>query len=245
MDRLRDITRFYTWLDARSAQLGGPRRLDQCHGRQGWPERGVYFFFEPGQMRADSGTGPRVVRVGTHALNEGSRTSLWGRLSQHRGIARDKGGNHRGSIFRALVGAALQGKGGLQPAPSWGHKQSLGDAARDLGQPVETLRELERPIEMAVSAHIGAMSFIWLDVPDPAGALSLRGTIECGVIAMLSNWNKAPIDPPSPGWLGLHSDRERVRRSGLWNNHYVDQPYGPAFFAALEACLATPVPAPG
>jgi hypothetical protein len=88
------------------------------------------------------------------------------------------------------------------------------------------------------------MSFIWLDVPDPAGALSLRGTIERGVIAMLSNWNKAPIDPPSPGWLGLHSDRERVRRSGLWNNHYVDQPYGPAFFSALEACLATPIPLP-
>ena len=72
-----------------------------------WPRRGVYFFFEPGESRSLSGTGSRIVRLGTHALANGSRSTLWQRLSQHRGNAKGDGGNHRGSIFRLLVGVAL------------------------------------------------------------------------------------------------------------------------------------------
>jgi hypothetical protein len=48
-----------------------------------------------------------IVRVGTHALETGSQTTLWKRLSQHRGQARSGSGNHRGSIFRLIVGTAL------------------------------------------------------------------------------------------------------------------------------------------
>jgi len=35
-------------------------------------------------------------------------TTLWARLSQHRGSAKSGGGNHRCSIFRLLVGRALE-----------------------------------------------------------------------------------------------------------------------------------------
>jgi hypothetical protein len=31
----------------------GPRRLRDCHATDGWPPHGVYFFFEPGEVRAD------------------------------------------------------------------------------------------------------------------------------------------------------------------------------------------------
>ena len=48
---------------------------------------GVYFFHEPGEERLDTGVGPRIVRVGTHALKIGSSTKLWTRLSQHKGQA--------------------------------------------------------------------------------------------------------------------------------------------------------------
>ncbi len=48
--------------------VGGARLRAKCTGRMDWPRRGVYFFIEPNQVRTDSGTGPRVVRVGTHAL---------------------------------------------------------------------------------------------------------------------------------------------------------------------------------
>jgi hypothetical protein len=46
-----------------------------------WPfglaEPRVYFFRESSEDRSDTGEGPRVVRVGTHALKAGARTTLW------------------------------------------------------------------------------------------------------------------------------------------------------------------------
>lgn len=68
MDRRDDLIRFYALIDRLREQGGGARRLADCSGRMNWPRRGVYFFFEDGEMRSDTGAGPRVVRVGTHAL---------------------------------------------------------------------------------------------------------------------------------------------------------------------------------
>jgi hypothetical protein len=59
--------------------------------------------------------------------------------------------------------------------------------------------------------------------------------IERNAIALLSNYGKAVIDPPSPDWLGRHCDRERVRISGLWNNNHVDEAYDPGFLDLMEA----------
>ena len=118
-DRVANTVRFYELLSGLAAGLGGCRRLAECHGRMDWPQRGVYFFFEPGELRSLSGTGNRVVRVGTHALTDGSRSTLWQRLSQHRGNAKGNGGNHRGSIFRLLLGAALARRGDCPLPSSW------------------------------------------------------------------------------------------------------------------------------
>src|ERR1700712_828913 len=87
MGRRADLGRFYAVLHTVEAVLGGRRTLAGCDGRMAWPERGVYFLFEPGEFRSDTGLGPRIVRVGTHGLKAGSLTSLWNRLSQHRGVA--------------------------------------------------------------------------------------------------------------------------------------------------------------
>src|SRR5262245_19918112 len=109
-ERLDDLMRFYELTGKLSEAVGSARLFAECNGRLGWPRRGVYFFMEAGEVRADTGSGPRVVRVGTHALKTGSGTSLWNRLSQHRGQARSGGGNHRGSIFPLIVGTALIAK---------------------------------------------------------------------------------------------------------------------------------------
>ena len=85
--RLSDIQEFYAILRRLEQQLGGKRTLAESHGRMQWPERGVYFFFERGERRTTSDSGPRVVRVGTHAFKAGSRSTLWKRLRQHRGEA--------------------------------------------------------------------------------------------------------------------------------------------------------------
>jgi len=100
------------------------------------------------------------------------------------------------------------------------------------------VRLAERALECDVSQVIGKMPFLWLPIEDDAGPDSLRGTIERNSIALLSNTNKAPLDPPSPGWLGHHSDRERVRTSGLWNQNHVDECYDPTFLRTLETLVA-------
>jgi hypothetical protein len=102
IERLDDLKRFYELTGKLGEAIGGARMLAECNGRWNWPRRGVYFFME--EVRADTGSGPRIVRLGTHALKAGSGTSLWNRLSQHRGQARSGGGNHRASIFRLIVG---------------------------------------------------------------------------------------------------------------------------------------------
>ncbi|MCY3819822.1 MAG: hypothetical protein OXH52_10745 [Gammaproteobacteria bacterium] len=73
------------------------------------------------------------------------------------------------------------------------------------------------------------MPFLWLDVGDEPGPASQRGHIERNAIALLSGYSERAPDPPSSGWLGHGSDRERVRRSGLWNNHHVDEDCNSSF----------------
>lgn len=237
MDRLSDLVRFYVLLDSLEEKLGGKRTLAVCNGRMSWPTRGVYFFFEAGEERCDSGHGPRIVRVGTHALIAKSRTTLWKRLSQHRGIEKTGGGNHRGSIFRLIVGSALKRREGHINPLSWGIGSDMGQAARRLGVDRTTLRDEEASIEAAVGEHIRAMPFLWLAIEDAPGSGSFRGLIERNSIALLSSFGRDPMDPPSSSWLGHHSDRERVRLSGLWNNNHVEDRHDPKFLGILEKLI--------
>ena len=221
--RAYHLRQFYELLAQLERNLGGARRLSECSGRTGWPQRGVYFFRETGEIRTDTGNGPRIVRVGTHALKAGAKATLWNRLSQHRGNANGSGGNHRGSIFRLITGAALMERDGLA-CPPWGKGNNAPREVK-LG---------ERPLEQKVSTVTDAMPFLWLSVDDEPGPGNLRGYIERNAIASLSNYGREPIDPPSPEWLGHFSDRERVRLSGLWNSNHVDEPYDPNFLDTLE-----------
>jgi hypothetical protein len=231
-DRSEDLVRFYSILDKLEQRIGGQRTLADCSGRMPWPTRGVYFFREDDEDRTDTGTGPRIVRVGTHALKEGSRARLWTRLSQHKGQPGTGGGNHRGSIFRLIVGASLIGRdrGRYEFPASWGQGNTAKKAVRDG----------EHTLEQAVSEVICKMPFLWIAVGDDAGPGSLRGFIERNAIALLSNYNKPSLDPPSPTWLGRHCDRERVQISGLWNSNHVDEDYDPLFLDQLD-CLVSAV----
>src|SRR5688572_12309739 len=96
-NREQDLKHFYELLDELEKKLGSKRYLDASDGRMKWPQRGVYFFFEHGEYRQNAST-MRVVRVGTHAVSVGSKSTLWKRLSQHKG-SQNGSGNHRGSIF--------------------------------------------------------------------------------------------------------------------------------------------------
>ncbi len=227
-ERREHLIRFYSLIDRLEKNIAGARTLAGCSGRMDWPGRGVYFIREFGEGRTDTGQGPRIVRVGTHALKTGSSTKLWTRLSQHKGQSRTGGGNHRGSIFRLITGAALSKRDGYE-FPTWGKKNIT--ASREV-------RAGESVLECEVSRVIGNMPFLWLSIQDEAGPQSLRGFIEQNSIALLSNYNKPRLDPPSQGWLGHHSDRQRVRESGLWNSNHVDQKPHPAFLTELDSLIS-------
>jgi hypothetical protein len=219
VNRIDDLRQFYDLLNGLERKLGGKQTLSACHGRMRWPNRGLYFFFEPGELRSESGVGHRVVRVGTHAVSKGSKSSLWGRLAQHRGTATG-GGNYRGSVFRLLVGAALSAKHGELAISTWGHGQSA----------PKPIRETETALEHEVSSYIGSMPFLWLSANDDPSPNSVRAVIERNAIALLSNWSNAePLDTASHQWLGRHCPNDKVVRSGLWNSRCVDEKYEPAF----------------
>lgn len=241
VDRRADLVRFYQILATLEEHVGGTRRLSDCSSRMAWPRRGVYFFFEPGERRSDSGVGPRVVRVGTHALKPGSSSSLWSRLSQHRGATGSGGGNHRGSIFRLLVGTAIKNRDHVEVPRSWGVGSDPSKAAHQLNLTREQVVRDEHTLEVAVSDYLRSLPFLWIAVDDATGPDSDRGLLERhSSIGLLSNYARAALDPPSSAWLGASCDRERVRASGLWNNNHVDEGYHPPFLVTLErytACM--------
>jgi hypothetical protein len=227
--RQADTGQFYRLLAELGRREQGPRRLRDCSGTGPWPRHGVYFFYEDGEDRADGSR--RVVRVGTHALNATSQTSMWARLRQHRGRLGGRnpgGGNHRASIFRAHVGTALIRSG------DWpdGLLQAWASSPRS-----PEWADLEDQVERQVSHHIRAMPFLWLPVPNRSSGASDRGYIEKNSIALLS-CRTGGTDRPSSGWLGHHANSEKVRQSGLWNSNHVDDHYDPDYLTVLADLVA-------
>lgn len=220
---------FYAILDDLSARLGGGRAFRHCDGRMSWPSRGVYFFFEPGEVRAAGAAGQRVVRVGTHAVSAGSKTTLWQRLKQHRGYGgggSGSAGSHRGSVFRHHVGLALMRSGrGPNVAEAW-----------MTASPTPEMRASELPLEQLVSEYLASMRVLWVEADDMPGPNSIRAYIEAHAIALLSE--AATAEPASPGWLGQHAADEAVRRSGLWNVKHVGRSFDRAFLDVFQRLAA-------
>ncbi|MGP3920436.1 hypothetical protein [Nonomuraea sp. 10N515B] len=223
----QDTDRFYSLLDALAEQIGGARRLFNCSAASGWPQRGVYFFFEDGETRTD-GDRPRVVRVGSHALTATSHTTLWTRLAQHRGPidgTNPRGGNQRGSIFRRHAGTALHATGHWpsEIAQSWpkNHVTSSNDKPNAPSN--------SRSPPRSPPYHCSGSTY---------RTETQRSTIEANAIALLSQRTGA-VDPPSPGWLGLHAANPKVRSSGLWNSNHVDDRYDPSFLDDIALCMKT------
>ena len=56
------------------------------------------------------------------------------------------------------------------------------------------------------------MWFLWLAIEGEARPDNRRGYVERNSIALLSNFNKLALDPPSQGWLGHHSDQRAPQK---------------------------------
>nr|WP_240940450.1 hypothetical protein [Haloarcula argentinensis] len=218
-------------------QVGGKQKLEDCTGYMDWPSRGVYFFFAPDETRENTSQ-LRVTRVGTHAVSQGSSTSLWDRLKQHYGTGsrsqnHPHGGNHRGSVYRKRVGEAIIHRDDVQDQyPSWNQRWSSIDRERD------TVRDEEYSLEKKVSSFIRRKPLLWIRVDDEPSKNSERGFIERNTIALLSNYEKETLDPRSSTWLGKHSPKQEIRESGLWNVNHVEENYDSEFLDLLEEKVA-------
>jgi hypothetical protein len=206
-----------------------------------WPDRGVYFFFAPGETRAGTDQ-PRVTRVGTHAVSTGSNTSLWDRLKQHYGTGSGStehphGGNHRGSVYRKRVGEAIIEKHALHDDyPDWDERWAGIERERS------AVRDEEYILERRVSAYIRDQPFLWIDIDDDPGPDSDRAAVERNAIALLSSAGTRPIDPRADDWLGRHSRSRTLRASGLWNVAHTDEAYDPGFLDRLARAVAETTP---
>lgn len=198
--------------------------LENCDGRMDcWKKskRGVYLFFNHDEKRSDGKT-HRIVRVGTHSIKsaEGEAT-LWKRLKQHKGNDSDGAGNHRGSIFRLLVGDALIKRDGEGPA-TWGQGSKIPENHREKSDAESGGEEPNH--EKKVSEYIRKLPFLFVKVDPKNNGAKDRKYLENNLIALISNINRKSRnqlcpDLPSPEWLGHHSTRDAVRDSALWNNN--------------------------
>ena len=223
MDRAGTVREFYTQIDKLERRIGGRWRLLHADARRPWPERGVFFLVERHERRTGSGVGSRIVHVGTHALSEGSGSTLWSCLRQHRGNVNPPGGNHRASRLRKMVGEAMMAHKRELAVDSWG---------RGASGPLRTM-QAEAMVERLVSRRIGAMSVVCLPVEDAPGPDRLRASIARNAIALLSGFVETSPDPPSSYRLGRHCPRERVRGSGWWNDDHMDAAPDATFLEVL------------
>jgi hypothetical protein len=237
MPRQTDLDRFYDLLAALRDRVGGTRKLKNCTGYMDWPDRGVYFFLEPGETRQSTDQ-QRVTRVGTHAVSEGSSTSLWDRLKQHYGTGSGSsnhphGGAHRGSVYRKRVGEAIIEKHDLHgDYPDWDERWSSIDRDRSV------VRDEEYVLERRVSTYIREQPFLWVNLDDEPSPESDRAYVERNTIALLSNYQRGTIDGRADEWLGQQSRSENIRESGLWNVTHVDGHHDSAFLEDVATAVA-------
>lgn len=168
-----------------------------------------------------------MTRVGPHALTGASQATLWSRLRQHRGHVGGRhpgGGNHRASVFRRHVGAAIIQRRKLPPG--------LLDSWLDRHGPRPGHADQEARIEEAVSGHIGAMPFLWLAVEQRTD----RGCVERNSIALTSGLADG-LDQPSDRWLGHDAARTEISQSGLWNIEHIRHHHEPGFLNLLDQLI--------
>lgn len=211
--RIVDLKKLYSLIEkARSSEQSF--LLRDLRERE-LPARGVYVFVDRKEKNFEGSLG-RIVRIGTHAISEGSKSQLRTRLRSHLGQV-DGSGNHRGSIFRLHVGRAmLKRDHNLPRLTTWGVGQDA---------PKKTRRfELEH--ERRVSDYLNKLEVVILPVSDEASKHSMRAVIETQLIALLSDALQ-PIDRPSKRWLGTSSPSTAIACSGLWNLRDVGVRYEP------------------
>ena len=100
-----------------------------------------------------------------------------------------------------------------------------------MGHAIDRRRLAE--VEAQVSAYIqGHLAFVVFRVDDRAERLALESRL-------ISTVSRCDECRPSPGWLGLHSPKGKIRACGLWLvNELWKEPMTPADLARIATLCA-------
>ena len=160
------------------------------------PMNGIYLLFEAGETGHGAG---RIVRVGSHTGDN----NLPSRLREHFVIE-----NKDRSIFRKNIGRALLNREGDPFLDQWEWDMTSKDNRNLLGPLLDRTKQAQ--VEGQVTAYVqGHLSFAVLAV----SGTSRRLDLESKLISAVSLCAECR---PSDNWLGLHSTRQRICDSGLW-----------------------------
>jgi len=228
---LKHLDQLYGMLDRVIDFNGGTiMTLDQYLSERYSFKRGIYFFYDPNESRTTLLNQPRIVRVGTHAVSKGSKSTIRNRLKQHRGTFNGLG-NHRGSIFRGHVGRAILNQNPNERIVStWMKEQSAS----------KQIRDAEAELERQVSEYIRRLYVVGVEVDDDPGRTSDRAYIERNAIGLLSKAAKH-FDAPTNKWLGQFTEHAVIRDSGLWNVEHIGFSYDERFLTILETYVNSTV----
>lgn len=160
------------------------------------PKNGIYLLFEKGELAHG---GDRIVRVGTH----NGENQLISRLKQH--FLKE---NKDRSIFRKNIGRAILNKEGDDFLEKWEIDLTTKEAKENFSSSINF--EKQKEIEKQVSKHIqDNFTFVVFRVEDVQKRLKL----ESKIISTISLCEECF---PSENWFGLHSPKEKIKKSGLW-----------------------------
>lgn len=219
--RNQDLSRLYEILTQEKFKDKYYNSFANLTGRNSLPKRGIYFFMRKSDVRAFEPQSERIIRVGTHAVSNKSKSTLWQRLKAHKG-KKDGSGNHRSSIFRLHIGSAIINKSNLD-CPTWG----VGQTTAKLKNPMEI------ELEHLVSEYMSEMSVAYISIDDNPSKFSDRAYLEQNMIALVSG-PRVPLDVANEDWLGFHCENRTVRSSSMWNVDYTNKDYDPRFLEVLE-----------
>jgi len=158
MGRQQDLDRLYPVLDSLAQRVGGPRKRKNCTDYMDWPDRGVYFSSNRGNV-ANRPTS-HASRGWARTRSAGSGTTLWDRLKQHYGAGsassdHPHGGTHRGSVYRKRVGEAIIEKYDLHDDdPTWDKRWSSARPRRGPRRGVHPRTPRER-VHPRAALHLG------------------------------------------------------------------------------------------
>ena len=164
------------------------------------PENGIYVQFENGEK---AHSGDRIVRIGTHD----GQGNLRQRLNEHF----EESGR---SVFRRKVGSALINKEIREGSLYWS-KEDLEDWSTDWTEREEKFEKRNRSDRLEESERIVSeyirenISFICIKVEDK----EKRKHFEKRLISTVSNCKECN---QSKDWLGKYCNKDRVVKSGLW-----------------------------